>query len=78
MSELTQLFTDRVYNENSEEAIKQCQVLLEEPNVDTAVRIGDLFGFIIEHYTRKERWKAVSPVCFLAANTFGLEAPPVR
>ncbi|XP_041362442.1 intraflagellar transport protein 140 homolog [Gigantopelta aegis] len=48
----------RIYTEDSEEAMKQCQVLLEEQNVDSAVRIGDLFGFIIEHYARKERWKA--------------------
>lgn len=28
--------------------------------MDTAVRIGDVYGFLIEHYARKERWKAVS------------------
>ena len=50
----------RVYDEDTEEAIKQCQVLLEESDLDNAVRIGDVFGFIIEHYARKERWKAVS------------------
>ncbi|XP_053388212.1 LOW QUALITY PROTEIN: intraflagellar transport protein 140 homolog, partial [Mercenaria mercenaria] len=48
----------RVYDEDSEEAIKQCQVLLEEPDLDSAVRMGDVYGFIIEHYARKERWKA--------------------
>lgn len=48
----------RVYDEDSEEAIKQCQVLLEESDLDNAVRIGDVYGFIIEHYARKERWKA--------------------
>lgn len=53
----------RIYDEDSEEAIKQCQVLLEEPDLDSAVRIGDVYGFIIEHYARKERWKAVSNCC---------------
>ncbi|XP_060569057.1 intraflagellar transport protein 140 homolog [Ruditapes philippinarum] len=48
----------RIYDEDSEEAIKQCQVLLEEPDLDSGVRIGDVYGFIIEHYARKERWKA--------------------
>ena len=49
-----------MYQENAEESIKQCQVLLEERDVDTAVRIGDIYGFVIEHYASKERWKAVS------------------
>ncbi|XP_059152845.1 intraflagellar transport protein 140 homolog [Physella acuta] len=48
----------RSYQENSEEAIKQCQVLLEEKDLDSAVRIGDIYGFMIEHYAAKERWKA--------------------
>ncbi|XP_076446737.1 intraflagellar transport protein 140 homolog [Babylonia areolata] len=48
----------RSYDENQEEAAKQCQVLLEEPDLDNAVRIGDVYGFLIEHYARKERWKA--------------------
>lgn len=49
-----------MYEEDSDEAIKQSQVLLEEPELDGAVRIGDVYGFIIEHYARKEKWKAVS------------------
>ena len=54
---------NRTYEENQEEAAKQCQVLLEEPDLDSAVRIGDIYGFLIEHYARKERWKAVSATC---------------
>ena len=50
----------RTYQENPEEAIKQCQVLLEEAHLDTAVRVGDVYGLMIEHYARRERWKAVS------------------
>ena len=53
-------FFCRVYTEDTEEAVKQCQVLLEEPDLDSAVRVGDVYGFVIEHYARKERWKAVS------------------
>ncbi|CAL1531559.1 unnamed protein product [Lymnaea stagnalis] len=48
----------RTYQENSDEAIKQCQVLLEEKDLDSAVRVGDIYGFMIEHYASKERWKA--------------------
>ncbi|XP_064637216.1 intraflagellar transport protein 140 homolog [Lineus longissimus] len=48
----------RVYDDSPDEAVKQCQILLEEPDLDQAVRIGDVFGFMIEHYARKEKWKA--------------------
>ncbi|OWF41021.1 intraflagellar transport protein 140 homolog [Mizuhopecten yessoensis] len=48
----------RAYDENPEDAIKQCQVLLEEPHLDDSVRMGDVYGLIIEHYARRERWKA--------------------
>ncbi len=54
------IFLFRVYDQDPEEAIKQCQVLLEEDNIDTAVRIGDVYGFIIEHFARREKFKAVS------------------
>ena len=49
-----------MYDEDSEEAVKQCQLLLEESELDTAVRVGDVFGFMIEHYARREKWKMVS------------------
>lgn len=55
----------RSYQENPDEAIKQCQVLLEEQNLDMAVRVGDVFGLMIEHYARRERWKAVSLTHYL-------------
>lgn len=35
-------------------------MLLEESNVDVAVRIGDLCGFLIEHFASKSKWQAVS------------------
>lgn len=47
----------RTYDEDSEEAMKQCQVLLEEPDLDSAVRVGDVFGMIIEHYARQEDFR---------------------
>ncbi|CAH1793663.1 unnamed protein product, partial [Owenia fusiformis] len=48
----------RAYDEDKDEAVKACQVLLEEPELDSAVRVGDVFGFMIEHYAKKEHWKA--------------------
>ena len=59
----------RMYEENQDEAAKQCQVMLEEPDLDSAVRVGDIYGFLIEHYVRKERWKAVSPLAVLITHT---------
>ena len=49
----------RTYEDNTEEAIKQCQVLLEESSIEQAVRIGDVYGLMVEHYARKEKWKVV-------------------
>ena len=35
-------------------------MLLEENDIDSAVRIGDILGIMIQHYAKKEKWKAVS------------------
>ncbi|KAF6024655.1 IFT140 [Bugula neritina] len=43
----------RSYEDSPEEAIKLCQILLEEPDIDSSVRLGNLYGFIIEHFHRK-------------------------
>ncbi|XP_063681755.1 intraflagellar transport protein 140 homolog isoform X3 [Bolinopsis microptera] len=40
----------RSYEEDTEEAMRQCMVLLEETDLDTGVRSGDIYGFMIEHY----------------------------
>ena len=53
-------FLCRAFEENPEEGIKQCQILLEEPDLESAVRIGDVYGVMIEYYARRDRWKAVS------------------
>ncbi|XP_033630790.1 intraflagellar transport protein 140 homolog [Asterias rubens] len=47
----------RVYDEEPDEAMRQCQVLLEESELDSAVRVGDVFGMMIEHYARQENFK---------------------
>jgi hypothetical protein len=40
--------------------MKQCRALLNESNVDKAVRYGDIYGLMVEHYARVQQWKAVS------------------
>ena len=42
---------NRTYEEEDvDEAMKQCLLLLEEPDLDTGVRSGDIYGFMVEHY----------------------------
>ena len=53
-------FLHRSYADNQEDAVKQCQVLLDEVDLENAVRVGDVYAFLIEHYASKQRWKAVS------------------
>lgn len=48
----------RAFEENPEEGIKQCQILLEEPDLESGVRVGDVYGVMIEYYARRDRWKA--------------------
>ena len=40
--------------------MKQCQILLEEPDIETAVRIGDIYGIMIEHLARQQNYSKVS------------------
>lgn len=64
----------RAFEENPEEGIKQCQILLEEPDLESGVRVGDVYGVMIEYYARRDRWKAVSVLSlqqvFLKLNAF--------
>jgi len=43
----------RSYEDSPEEAIKVCQILLEEQDIDSSVRLGDLYGFMVEHFHKK-------------------------
>ncbi|XP_041473205.1 intraflagellar transport protein 140 homolog isoform X2 [Lytechinus variegatus] len=47
----------RAYDEEPEESMRQCQVLLEETELDSAIRIGDVYGMMVEHYARQENYK---------------------
>ena len=50
----------RSYEDSPEEAVKVCQILLEEPDIDSSVRLGDLYGFLVEHFHRKGNINMVS------------------
>ena len=54
------LFVCRTYEEDPDEAVKQCHILLEEPDLETAVRVGDVYGIIVEHYARQQNYTKVS------------------
>ncbi|KAF1373994.1 hypothetical protein PFLUV_G00244670 [Perca fluviatilis] len=43
----------RLYTEDANEAVRLCEALLEEPELDPAVRIGDAFGFLVEHHCQQ-------------------------
>ncbi|XP_031699183.1 intraflagellar transport protein 140 homolog [Anarrhichthys ocellatus] len=43
----------QLYTEDAAEAVRLCESLLEEPELDPAVRIGDAFGFLVEHHCQQ-------------------------
>jgi len=48
------------YERDAEEAMKRCRALLTDPDCDRAVRYGDIYGMMADHYGRRQQWKAVS------------------
>ncbi|XP_017895951.1 PREDICTED: intraflagellar transport protein 140 homolog isoform X1 [Capra hircus] len=40
----------RTYVEDPKESIRQCQLLLEEPHLDSSIRVGDVYGFLVERH----------------------------
>ena len=40
--------------------MRQAQALLDEPQLDAAVRVGDVYAVLIEHYTQSGDFKQVS------------------
>ncbi|XP_050824034.1 intraflagellar transport protein 140 homolog isoform X3 [Gopherus flavomarginatus] len=47
----------RVYSEDPKEAIMQCELLLDEPDLDSTIRLGDVLGFLVEHYLQVEEFQ---------------------
>lgn len=48
------------YEEDSWEAIGMCEALLEEPNVGSALRIADVYGFLVDRYCQQGHFKMAS------------------
>uniref|UniRef100_A0A671RDX2 Intraflagellar transport protein 140 homolog n=1 Tax=Sinocyclocheilus anshuiensis TaxID=1608454 RepID=A0A671RDX2_9TELE len=40
----------RMHEEDPVEAVRVCESLLEEKDLNPAVRVGDVYGFLVEHY----------------------------
>ncbi|XP_010183319.1 PREDICTED: intraflagellar transport protein 140 homolog [Mesitornis unicolor] len=47
----------RNYSEDPKEAVRQCELLLTEPDFDTAIQHGDVLGFLVEHYVQAEEFQ---------------------
>uniref|UniRef100_A0AAV2LG90 Intraflagellar transport protein 140 n=1 Tax=Knipowitschia caucasica TaxID=637954 RepID=A0AAV2LG90_KNICA len=47
----------RLYVENPVEAVRVCEALLEEDDLDPAVRVGDVFGFLVDHYCQQGQYQ---------------------
>ncbi|XP_042554090.1 intraflagellar transport protein 140 homolog isoform X1 [Dipodomys spectabilis] len=44
----------RNYTEDPKESVRQCELLLEEPDLDSTIRIGDVYGFLVEHHVHRQ------------------------
>lgn len=53
----------RVYQTNVDESMKACAVLLDDPDIDIAVRVGDIYSFLVQHYASSKDYKQVH-ACF--------------
>lgn len=50
--------TIEMFATNPDTAIHQCQLLLDEPQIDRAVRYGDIYGQMINHFMQQNKLKA--------------------
>lgn len=49
----------RLYEEKPDDSVEKCALLLDEPSLDTAVRVGDVYGMMIEHYAHTGNYQKV-------------------
>lgn len=47
--------------EDPKESIRQCQLLLEEPHLDSSIRVGDVYGFLVERHVHSGDLQTVRP-----------------
>lgn len=50
-----------MYPQDPTESARQCELLLEEPGLDGALRVGDVCGFLVEHYLQTGELQTVRP-----------------
>ena len=48
-----------MYATDAEACVQECQALLNEPKLDTAVRTGDVYGLLIEHFAQAKSYRQV-------------------
>lgn len=48
-----------MFANNPDAAIHQCQLLLDEPQIDRAIRYGDIYAQMIRHFIQQNKLKAV-------------------
>ncbi|CAN9508578.1 unnamed protein product [Ophioblennius macclurei] len=48
----------RLYPEDAGDAVRLCESLSEEPDINPAVRVGDVLGFLIDHYCQQGNYQA--------------------
>lgn len=49
----------RMHEEDPVEAVRVCESLLDEKDLDPAVRVGDVYGFLVEHYCNHGNFQQV-------------------
>ncbi|XP_048350959.1 intraflagellar transport protein 140 homolog isoform X2 [Sphaerodactylus townsendi] len=47
----------RLYSEDAKEAARQCELLLGEPDLDSAIRFGDVLGFLVEYHLQVQEFQ---------------------
>lgn len=60
--------TRRLYAEDAGEAVRLCEALLDEPELDPAVRIGDAYGFVVEHHCQQGNFQVVHSFFYVCEN----------
>ncbi len=61
---MVELFYCSLFESDPDQCIKLCQGLVDEPRLDSAVRLGDVFGLMIEHYGQSGDYQQVSTYIF--------------
>ena len=50
----------RTYEDDPPEAMRQLKLLLEDPDVEDGIRVGDVYGFMVEHYAKAQDYNQVT------------------